>query len=106
MASWLFAGGAAFARTGGTLPAEPAGIGVESRLGNDVPADIELVDETGQRVTTCRLFTQRPTVLALVYYGCPNLYSLVLQGLVGGLAPVTLASGKDFNVVIASIDPR
>jgi protein SCO1/2 len=44
-------------------------------------------------------------VLALVYYRCPVLCSLVERGVASGLKPLALVPGRDFEVVFVSIDP-
>ena len=82
-------------------------IGIDQRLGEVVPADIRLVDEAGGEVSFGELFeTGRPVVLALVYYECPMLCGLVLEGALRGLRPLGLDAGSDFTFVAVSIDPR
>jgi protein SCO1/2 len=44
-------------------------------------------------------------VLALVYYECPMLCGLVLEGLVRALRAVDFTTGQDFDVLVVSIDP-
>jgi protein SCO1/2 len=44
-------------------------------------------------------------ILAPVYYGCPLLCGQLLAGLVRGLKPLSLESGRDFDVIAFSIDP-
>ena len=45
-------------------------------------------------------------LLTLVYYQCPMLCSQVLNGVVGGLLPLKLSAGRDFDIVTVSFDPR
>ena len=47
----------------------------------------------------------RPAILALVYYQCPMLCSEELNGLTSALQMVRFVPGKDFNIVVVSIDP-
>jgi protein SCO1/2 len=44
-------------------------------------------------------------ILAFVYYECPMLCTLVLNGLVSALRAVELEPGRDFDVVAIGIDP-
>ena len=44
-------------------------------------------------------------MLALVYYQCPMLCGLVLEGMVQSLRAVDLTTGTDFDVLVVSIDP-
>ena len=53
-------------------------MGIDQKLGQYVPLDLTFSDETDHPVTLRRLI-QKPTVLAFVYYHCPNVCSLLLQ---------------------------
>ena len=46
-----------------------------------------------------------PTILALVYYQCPNVCDYLLTGLAGTLSALPSVAGADYNVVTISIDP-
>ena len=50
-------------------------------------------------------FGKRPAILALVYYQCPMLCSEELNGLTGALQMVSFKPGRDFDVIVVSIDP-
>ena len=80
-------------------------VNYEQRLGAQVPLDIPFVDEDGRAVTLGDYFGAKPVVLALGYYECPMLCSLVRDGMVSGLSDVRLDAGVDFQVVNVSIDP-
>jgi protein SCO1/2 len=43
--------------------------------------------------------------LVLVYYQCPNLCPLVVEALVRSLKAISFDAGKEFNVLVVSIDP-
>jgi protein SCO1/2 len=88
------------------LPKALEGVGFDQRLGELLPLDLELRDEDGRGVELGAFFGERPVVLALVYYECPMLCTLVLNGLTGALKGVGLEAGKDFEVVVVSFDPR
>ncbi|HZB88988.1 MAG TPA: SCO family protein, partial [Terracidiphilus sp.] len=50
-------------------------------------------------------FGKRPAILALVYYRCPMLCSEELDGLTSALEMVRFVPGKDFDIIVVSIDP-
>ena len=54
-------------------------IGIDQQMGAQVPLDDSLIDESGREVTL-REFTGKPIILALVYYQCPSLCNIVLNG--------------------------
>jgi protein SCO1/2 len=80
-------------------------IGIEQRLGAQVPLELNFRDEAGQAVRLGDYFGKRPVVISLVYYNCPKLCNLVLNGLVGGLRTLPFTVGKEFDVVTVSFDP-
>jgi len=80
-------------------------VGIEQRLGATVPLDLTFRDESGQPVRLGTYFGQRPVVLALVYFSCPNLCTVTLNGLVEGVRALHAETGRDYDVVVVSIDP-
>ncbi len=91
--------------TGDQLPTVLQRVGIEQHLNQPLPLDRSFVDETGKTVRLGDYFGKRPAVLAVVYYNCPMLCSEELDGLTGALEMVHLTPGKDFDVVVVSIDP-
>ena len=51
-------------------------------------------------------FGKKPVVLTLVYYECPMLCTLTLNGLVSALNALSFDAGKEFEVVTVSFEPR
>ncbi len=82
-----------------------AGIDVEQKLGTMLPMDARFRDELGNEVTLDALIADRPVVIAPVYYECPMLCSLVLEGFVKALRPLGFTPGKEFDVIVMSFDP-
>jgi protein SCO1/2 len=78
---------------------------IDQRLGQQLPLDATFRDETGKTVKLGEYFGKKPVILSLVYYQCQILCMEDLNGLVGALEMVKLTPGKDFQVVIVSIDP-
>ena len=79
---------------------------IEQHLDQSLPLNATFRDDTGRSVKLGEYFGQRPAILALVYYRCPMLCSEELNGLVGALEMLKFTPGKDFDVIVASIDPR
>ncbi len=87
-------------------PPELEDVGVDEKLGNQLPLDLTFRDEKGQQVTLGQLFDQgRPVLLSLNYSDCPMLCMLQLNGLVDSLIDVSLTPGEDFEILSVSIDP-
>ena len=91
--------------SGDQLPQVLQRVGVTQRLNQQLPLDAQFVDETGKSVRLGDYFGKRPAILTLVYYTCPMLCSEELDGLAGALEMVKLTPGKDFDVIVISIDP-
>jgi len=101
----LFCVGAAAGAEGTREDGILAGIDIEQRLGTQLPLDAAFVDESGQAVRLGDYFGERPVVIAPVYYECPMLCSLVLEGFVKALRPLGFRPGDEFDVVVVSFDP-
>jgi protein SCO1 len=87
------------------LPDVLNSVKIDQRLGQQLPLDAQFRDETGKAVRLGDYFGKLPVILSLVYYQCQILCAEDLNGLVGALEMVHLTPGKDFQVVIVSIDP-
>jgi protein SCO1/2 len=81
------------------------GVGIAQNLNQQLPLSLAFTDDHGKQVELGSYFGKRPAILALVYYQCPMLCSEELNGLTGALQMVSLVPGKDFNVIVVSIDP-
>ena len=96
-----------FAQRSEPLPQELEGVGITEHLNETIPLDIGFLDEDGNQVTLGKYFNQgRPVVLTLVYFSCPMLCTLVLNGLIDAMQGISLVPGKDFDLVTVSFDPR
>jgi protein SCO1/2 len=91
--------------TGNELPRVLQQVGVTQHLNQQLPLASSFVDDTGKTVQLGDYFGKHPAILSMVYYNCPMLCSEELDGLTSALEMVRLVPGKDFDVVIISIDP-
>jgi protein SCO1/2 len=91
--------------TGDQLPQVLQRVQVAQHLNQPLPLDAMFVDDMGRTVRLGDYFGKHPAVVSLVYYNCPMLCSEELDGLTSALEMVKLTPGKDFDVIIVSIDP-
>ena len=91
--------------TGDELPQVLQKVGVAQHLNQQLPLDASFVDENGKSAKLGDYFGKHPAILSLVYYTCPMLCSEELDGITSSLEMVKLTPGKDFDVVVISIDP-
>ena len=87
-------------------PAALQKVGIDQKLGAELPLELAFRNEDGNSVHLQEYFDRRPVVLALVYYECPMLCTQVLNGLTAALRILEFRAGQEFEVVIVSIDSR
>ncbi len=90
-----------------SVPQELGGVGVGERLGTVLDSKLEFVAENGRPVPLSKFLNQgRPVVLNFVYYSCPMLCSLVMNGLTSSIRDLQWTPGNEYEIVTISIDPR
>ena len=89
-----------------TRPAALQGVGIDQRLNDQVPLNLAFRDETGNAVKLGDYFDDKPVILALVYYECPMLCTLTLNGLVRAMRALPFDVGRQYTVVTVSFNPR
>src|SRR5580700_2653644 len=90
----------------GNMPSVLENVGFQPQLNARLPLDLAFRDETGGDVQLREYFSEKPVLLALVYYGCPMLCNQTEQGVVGALRMLSFNPGRDYEVVFVSFDPR
>ena len=80
-------------------------VGFEQRLQQQVPLDLSFTGSHGDTLTLQQCLTGRPIILTLVYYECPMLCTLELNGLVSSLRTMDFVAGRDFDIWTISFDP-
>ena len=88
------------------VPPQFKAVTFAQRLNQQMPLDTMLNDEAGRAVPLGQYFGQKPVVLAFVYYQCPMLCPLTLNGISSALKALPFVPGKDFEIVVVSFDPR
>jgi protein SCO1 len=105
---------AGFSRPSGPIqPASPrleAEVGFEPTLGQSLPLDLMLTDETGTTLPLGSYFAgasvKRPVMLVFYYQSCPMLCSLQLESVVASLKGTKYLVGRDFTFLAVSMDPN
>jgi protein SCO1 len=91
----------------GQLPPMLQSVSVDEHLGRNVDLDLKFIDETGATVPLSSFFhTGKPVLLDLIYYSCPNLCNLILNGQAEVMRQIPWNPGDQYEVVTISIDPR
>ena len=96
-----------FAQTTADKPNLPGNITIAQKLNTRIPLDLMMRDETGKVVRLQEYFGKgRPVLLNFVYYRCPMLCPMVLEGTTTSLTELKFNIGEEFDVITVSIDPR
>jgi protein SCO1/2 len=90
-----------------TPPTLPGKVAIAQNLDKQLPLDLMLRDETGRVVRLGQYFNHgKPLLLNFMYYRCPMLCPMVMDGVTNALTELRFDIGKEFDVVTVSIDPR
>jgi protein SCO1/2 len=81
-------------------------IGLDQRLGEQVPLDLTFKNARGETIRLADLVHDRPVILSLVYFRCPMLCTQVLNGVLKTSQSLSLDLGDDYDIISVSIDPR
>lgn len=91
---------------GDQLPKVLQSATIQQHLNAQLPLNASFTDDHGNPVTLGKYFDgKHPVLMSAVYYNCPMLCSEELDGITSALEMVHLTPGKDFQVVVVSIDP-
>ncbi len=87
------------------MPPALKDIGIDERLGANLDLSLPFVDDTGQAVRLGQYFkSRRPVLLSVVYYNCPTLCNLHLNGVTDALRDIPWTAGQEFEIVTLSMD--
>jgi protein SCO1/2 len=85
---------------------ELEGVSIEQNLGTRIPLVLPFFDETGREVALAEYFDDKPVVLVPVYYECPMLCTMVLNGVLKSIRALSFDAGNEYDIVTFSFDPR
>lgn len=94
------------AQVTGQLDAIYDGIGVDQKLGDQIPQEATFFNESGEQVQLADYFEgDRPVILTLVYHSCPMLCSVLMDGFTRALKELEWEPGSNYDIVTISINP-
>lgn len=84
------------------VPQELKGINITEKLGEFIDLDLEFLNEKGKKIKMGRYFQNKPVLFTIIYYKCPNLCQLHLNGLMNGMKKLDITN--DFEFIALSLD--
>ncbi len=82
-------------------------IKIDEKLGAKLDLEkITLRDESGVEHALKFWFRDKPVVLAMIYFSCPSLCGLLMNGVVGALKRINFDIGSEYEVIFISINPN
>ena len=85
------------------IEVDASAIGVDERIGNQIPLDVELTDANGQTVSLGEVL-DKPTLLILVFYHCPSACGMIQSNAAHAVNNAPHQLGKDFQMISVSFD--
>ncbi|MEX0719379.1 MAG: SCO family protein [Balneolaceae bacterium] len=81
-------------------------LGIDEHLGENIPLDAKFATSKGDSVRIGDLLEEgKPVLLNPLYYDCPMLCGLVIEGVLNVVDELEWKPGKEFTVISFSIDP-
>jgi protein SCO1/2 len=90
----------------GQIPPQLEGVGIDEHLGRPIDLNLTFIGENGYPVALKEYFhSGRPVILDLVYYSCPMLCNLILNGQTETMREMNWTPGTEYEVVTISFNP-
>lgn len=80
-------------------------VGVDQKMDAVVPVNARFRDHNGKEVRLGSLLGERPVLLMMISYACTQLCTVQVEVMVQSMKEMEFRAGKEFDVIIASIDP-
>ena len=82
-------------------------VGIDEKLGDFIPLDAKFSTVEGDSIRLGDLLEEgKPVILNPLYYECPMLCSLVVDGVIDVVDELAWQPGKDYLIISFSIDPN
>jgi len=82
------------------------GVGIDEHLGDTIPLSAKFATSSGDSVTIGDLLEEgKPVLLNPLYYDCPMLCGLVIDGVLDLANELAWSPGKDYTIISFSVDP-
>jgi len=95
-----------YANTSDRVPDAIKKAGFEQKLNAQIPLDLVFKNEAGEDVKLGDYFGDKPVLLNLVYFNCPMLCTIILNGLTETLKEIPFTPGAEYEVVTVSFNHR
>lgn len=82
---------------------DESAIGVDEKIGNQIPLDVKLTDANGQAFSLGEVL-DKPTLLMLVFYHCPSACGMIQSNAAHAVNNAPHQLGKDFQMISISFD--
>ena len=91
-----------------TKPIEFNDVGIQENIGQQIPLNMTFTQSDGTTISLQNYIqnSKKPIILNLVYYNCPMLCSLLLDGLTNGVNTLSRNMLRKFNILTLSFDPK
>lgn len=87
-------------------PGSTDDIGINEKLGDTIPLDLNFTNENGEFVELGQII-DKPTILSFVYFDCPSICTPILENLADVLPRMgDMELGKDFDVLSISFNKK
>lgn len=104
---FIFSAGSVSAQLNQSKPQILEDIGVDEKLGDNIPLDLKFANSEGDSVRLGDLLESgKPVLLNPLYYECPTLCSLVLDAVYKVVDQLVWSPGDDYTIISFSIDPE
>jgi len=88
-------------------PAVLDSVGVDEKLGQQVPLDVTFSNSDGKQITIGEILEDgKPVLINPLYYECPMLCGLVLEGVFKVVNELAWSPGNEYTIISFSIDPE
>ena len=90
-----------------TQPEALQGVGIDEHLGEFIPLDAKFATTSGDSVTIGSLLKEgKPIILNPLYFECPMLCGLVIDGVLNVADDLDWSIGEEYQIISISIDPN
>ena len=90
-----------------TQPEALQGVGIDEHLGEFIPLDAKFATTSGDSVTIGSLLKEgKPIILNPLYFECPMLCGLVIDGVLNVADDLAWSIGEEYQIISISIDPN
>ncbi|RYX86797.1 SCO family protein [bacterium] len=81
-------------------------VGVDQKLHEPLPLQLQFKDETGKSVVLGDYFGKKPVMITMLQMTCDQICSAQLGAMTASLNEMQFSAGKEFEILNVSIDPR